>query len=286
MSTPFDNDMIREIQRLAYLEALSAIRREVDDMTDFGLEVSKGNVPGHGVVHKFGSTTNADNGVVTDIWDRANVPENQATWLAPTAARLHDLVSTSALDTGAGTGAQNVLVTGLRTWESKQETELVTLAGLTPVTTAKTWVIIHRMAVVNSGGSSMNFGTITATAATDLTVTAQIEVGNGQTQMAIFGVPRGYTFHVTNFFAHIAIGSPSGSGAEVQGRLNTEPDVQLTQFRLARELSMRDAGSSAVNEPIHPPGPIPGPAIIKLEAISDANDTFVTAGFDGYIVRN
>jgi hypothetical protein len=253
---------------------------------DFALEVSKGKIPGHGVTHKFGSTSNADSGVVTDIWDRANVPQNQAVWIAPTEARIHNLVSTSVNDAAGGSGGLNVFITGLTDWDLPPDGELVALNGTTPAPTTKSWVIVHRMLVLNSGGTFMNEGTITCTAAVDGTVTAQIEPGNGQTQMAILGIPSTHTFHVTNFFSHIALGSPSGSGAAIIGRLNTEPQTQLTQFRLVRELSMRDAGTSAIGMPIGPPGPIAGPAIIKLQAISDAADTLIVAGFDGYIVEN
>jgi hypothetical protein len=253
---------------------------------DFALEVSKGKIPSHGVLHKFGRTENADSGVVTDIWDRANAVDNQPIWVAPTEARIHNLVSTSVNDTALGSGALNVFITGLKTWDSPPEGELVALDGQTPVATQFSWVIIHRMLVLNSGGTFMNEGLITCTAAVDGTVTAQIAAGNGQTQMAIYGIPSTHTFHVTNFFSHIALGSPSGSGAAIEGRLNTEPDTQLPMFRLVRELSMRDAGTSALGMPIQPPGPIAGPAIIKLQATSDAADTIVVAGFDGYIVEN
>ena len=41
--------------------------------TNFGLEVAKGNIPGHSIVHKFGNAPDFDtsDGVV-DVWDGAS----------------------------------------------------------------------------------------------------------------------------------------------------------------------------------------------------------------------
>jgi hypothetical protein len=58
------------------------------------LGIAKGDVPGHKSVNKFGRTTNADSADPTDIWDRANATNDQAIWLAPTAARVHAIAST------------------------------------------------------------------------------------------------------------------------------------------------------------------------------------------------
>lgn len=51
-------------------------------------------------VNKFGKSTNVDSGVETDLWDLTS----QAIWLAPTAAKIHAIVSADATDiTGVGT---------------------------------------------------------------------------------------------------------------------------------------------------------------------------------------
>ncbi len=54
-----------------------------------GLEISKGNVPGHTKFLKFAGTTNVDDGVATDIWDGANSTAVSPLWVPPTAARNH-----------------------------------------------------------------------------------------------------------------------------------------------------------------------------------------------------
>lgn len=81
-------------------------------LTDFMLEVAAGNVPGNKSVNKFGRSTNVDNDVATDIWDRANATHDQDIWIAPTQARIHNIASTSANDDGdpVGVGASFDLI--------------------------------------------------------------------------------------------------------------------------------------------------------------------------------
>ena len=62
---------------------------------EFYLEIAKGNIPGHSHVNKFGHNESIDTGTVPEtVWDQGGV------WVPPTAARTHDIASTSANDTG------------------------------------------------------------------------------------------------------------------------------------------------------------------------------------------
>ncbi len=61
-------------------------------------------------VNKFGRTLNADSGVLTDVWDGANATDDIDIWTPPTAARVHNISSTSAAD--AGTVLSSGVVTG------------------------------------------------------------------------------------------------------------------------------------------------------------------------------
>lgn len=253
---------------------------------EFLLEVAKGTVAGHKAVNKFGSSLNIDSGVDTDIWDGANATTDQDVWVAPTTARTHDITSTSTNDTSAGSGAQTVRIYGLTGWGAAEVTEDITMNGTSNVATANSYVIIYRMFVLTSGGTTINAGNITATAQTDATLTAMILAGYGQTQMAIYGVPSTQTFYITRFFGHIEKGSPAGTEVQFQFLINQEPDSQLTQFRITREASLTVTGTSAIEESATPPIAIPGPAIVKIRGNADTNNTFGTAGFDGVLVDN
>lgn len=245
---------------------------------DPGLYYSRG-------VNKFGRSTNVDSGVATDIWDRANPTATvgqQPIWLAPTAARIHAIVSNSADDDG-DPGAGSVRVYGLQTWDSLETSEDVTLNGTTPVNTVNSYVIIHRM--VQLSGVGINVGYIKATAASDSTITAQINPGEGQTQMAIYGVSSLQTAYMTGFYGSVERDSPQG--AEVTFKLLYSMDVtaSTTLFVTKHTLGTDDA-SGPFHHPYDPYKGFTGPGIIKLQAASDSNDTFADAGFDLKLVGN
>lgn len=63
--------------------------------SDFMLEVAKGGVPGHSHINKFGRNSDIDTDTdPEDVWDGGSL------WVPPTAARIHDITSTSASDAG------------------------------------------------------------------------------------------------------------------------------------------------------------------------------------------
>jgi hypothetical protein len=72
----------------------------------FELQVSRGQIPGHDFVHKFGY--NPTIGVTDEtIWSQGGV------YVYPTTASTMYISSSSTADTAAGTGARTVTVSGL-----------------------------------------------------------------------------------------------------------------------------------------------------------------------------
>jgi hypothetical protein len=247
------------------------------------IEVPEGEVEGHYPVNKFGSTNNADQSTPTDVWDRSTQP----IWLAPTAPRIHALASNNDNDgkTAApnSTGARTVQIFGLQTWDDPESSEIVTLDGTTPVNTLNSYVIIHRMKVVTFGSGGPNIGTITATAADDATVTAQIVPLEGQTSMAIYGVPSTQSLYLASWYSAVDRDSPAG--AKVKVRLLWAEDVenQPTVFTNKMRLSMSIADPPN-QHPFLPHNGFSGPGILKVQVTADSNDTICDGGFDGYVV--
>lgn len=254
-------------------------------VASFDLNVSRGLVTGISTVNKFGrNPNNVDSGVDTDIWDGADATTGNIIWDAPTQARTHTLVSTSANDADGGTGAYSVTVYGLPDWDTAEVSETVTLAGLTPSSaTANAYVIIHRM-VCNFGANSTtsNAGVITATAATDGTITAKIQAGEGQTQMAIYGIPSTQSLYLNDCYG--GVNKNTSGSANISILFNPSPDTSLTTFAVKSTFPSNSAGETMSERVFRPPLKLTGPGIIKIQGNGSAINLDVSAGFGGYLV--
>jgi len=253
---------------------------------DFALEVSRGKIAGISGVNKFGRSTDVDNGVKTDIWDRANAADAQPIWVAPTSAVIHNIVSSSASDDGSppGTGARTIEVFGLTDFDTKEVSETITLNGITNVPTVNSYVVIHRMEVLTKGATNVNVGTITATGVGGGNpITAQINIGEGQTLMAIYAIPSVQIAFMTNFYLSV---QTVASGKEIIGRLlsNREPQNELLNFDTKHVLGIGGSGTTADQHFLLPYKKFEGPCIIKMQAVGDADGMDVSSGFDLYLV--
>ncbi len=160
----------------------------------FLIEVAKGNVPGHSIVHKFGKAT-----VGTTL-----VPiTNSLVYQMPTTAISLEFVSDDADDTSAGTGARQVTIQGLDTnWELVTQT--VATNGLTPVALTTDLRRLFRWYVSESGTyanatANSHDGTLTlrvASAGATWSTIGVLPRPVGQSQIACYTVPDGFRAYV------------------------------------------------------------------------------------------
>lgn len=134
-------------------------------------------------VHKFGY--NADIDLATDpedIWIAGGL------YAYPSAAAATTAKSSSTDDDGApvGTGAQTLTVEGLDT-NLAEVSQTVTMDGTTAVALPIDLFRVNRAYVRAVGSGGVNAGTIDVLHGA--TVLAQIAIGKGQTQQAIYTVP-------------------------------------------------------------------------------------------------
>lgn len=254
--------------------------------TDFALEVARGKIPGVAAFHKFGTNTEIDSGVIADIWDGGYTVASggdSLIWVPPTAARIHQIVSSSVNDDGAplGTGAALVEIFGLGSDYTLQD-EMVILNGTTNVATAKAYTMIHRMVVRAAGSGETNAGDIKATADTDGTVTARIRAGKAQTQMAIYQIPAGKTAYLTEWNGHLERGG--GAAAVCDLYLWVKPFGEV--YQIQDNAGLAETGNSDFAEAFNPYRGCPAKAIIKVQASSGTNNNEVSASFDVYLVDN
>ena len=130
------------------------------------------------------------------------------TYTPQTVTGQRSVASSSANDTAAGTGAQQIMLTYL-TSAFVLESELITLNGTTPVNTVGTDILyVESMVVTQTGTSSgTNLGTIslyTGTAGSGsvwASIAVNSGVGDNMTFWAAHYVPAGVTCYITSMAA-------------------------------------------------------------------------------------
>lgn len=258
---------------------------------DLFLEIPRGKVPGLSSVNRAGRNSVIQiSSTPEDIWDAGGI------WVPPTAARNHNISSTSSSDAGtlvssgtatggstttivdsgatfvsdgvavddsvvndtnsdysivesvdsetqltviesidslgfnsgdsyrvvtpASNGASVIRIEGLD-GDFVKDTEFVILNGTSTVVTVSSFYRIQEMVVAGAVNRDIpNLGDIQAVAITDSTLTAQLNLGQGMTLMAIYTVPSAHTAYVTGIYAELNKPT-SGQGTVVDITLNS-----------------------------------------------------------------
>ena len=163
---------------------------------DFGVEVQKGNVAGHSLVHKFGRNDAIPNGSFAFV----NLLGFTA-WPLSAATTVRVKAGNAADDT-AGNGAREITVQGIDDAFAETSETIATAGGsASSATTASFWRV-HRAWVSACGtyGAANTAAVVIENSAggTDL---IQIGVEEGQTQFAGWTVPLGKTAYLWSVVA-------------------------------------------------------------------------------------
>jgi len=256
----------------------------VNSESEFYMNVSKGDIPGHSHINKFGHNSTATTG--DDVWGGGGVYP-----FYPTAAVNVDIVSTSTSDDEGSTGAIQVIVMGLDSnWNEQQET--VTLNGTGVVQLSNTYIRLFRAFVYEAGTGNTNVGNITVYArSTGSGVTAgdvgiYIGAGDGQTLHCIYTIPSGKTGYFIKGYVGLSNSNKNGEDGTFRWLMKLNNGINgawLTQG----EVGLVNIGSSYWQyEYGVPAGGIPEKTDIKinLHFASAAMDT--VGGFDIVLVDN
>ena len=142
------------------------------------LDAPRGIHPDCTAVHRFSFNASVGTSYET-IWDGV-----AGIYTFPSTAVIMSAVSTSASDT------MGLVITGLDA-DYKEISETVTLAGLTPVSTTKSFLRINYVQIATGS----NVGEINIS--NGGTVYGHISVGNGVQQSTVFSVPAGQSLYIT-----------------------------------------------------------------------------------------
>ena len=149
----------------------------------FDLQVSRGQITGHQTLSLFGYQSAVGNTKIP-VW------ENATTYTYITSASTLTLASSSASDDTLA----SVLINGLDS-NFKPISEILSLNGVTGVTTVNSYFRVNSMIMVSPGTSqTSNVGTITLKQSSN--IVSQINAGIGKTQSTIYTVPAGFSFYL------------------------------------------------------------------------------------------
>jgi len=171
---------------------VSSISR-VGTSEPFDLQVARGQVAFHETQFKFGFNPDIDDSLET-IWAEGGL------YSYLSAASVLKISSSSTDDTSAGTGARTITISGLDA-NYDEISESVTLNGQTAVNTTQSFLRVFRMIVDTAGSGGQNAGVIyagtgTVTSGVPANKYGTIAVGDNQTLMCFWTVPRGYTAYL------------------------------------------------------------------------------------------
>jgi len=151
--------------------------------TDFLLEVSKGNIPGHAMFR----------------WTASNPAESNR-YTFPTAGATMTISSADANDTSAGTGARTVKVDFLDSTYA-EFSETLTLNGQTAVSTSSSDCFrVNTMTVLTAGTGKVNAGKVyvgtgTVTSGVPANIFGTIVADEGASSSGFYTVPLGKTLY-------------------------------------------------------------------------------------------
>ena len=249
---------------------------------DFFTEVARGNVAGWSHVHQLGYNDDVDTlSSPETVWNSAPQP-----MLFLSAAETMYLISDDVADTAAGTGARTVCITGLDS-SFDEIKEIVTLNGLTPVTSVNSYLRIQHVFVVLSGSNESNVGTITMDPSVSGAPARQatIDPDRGEDGNTCFTVPNNFDA----FMAHLTVGvnSREGTGGIKEARVELYKRLPGESWRIVKMYSSRSDGSSASPDLSHTtPEFFPPMTDIRSIADADVSNPSVNVMYDMVLISN
>jgi hypothetical protein len=255
---------------------VSSISR-VGTTEPFYLQVARNQISFHKSNFKFGFNSDVDDSLET-VWAQGGL----YSYLA--SASVLKVSSSSTADTSAGTGARTVELSGLDT-NYDEISETVTLNGQTAVNTTNEFLRINRMVVRSAGTGGQNAGVIyagtgTVTTGVPTNKYATIAIGDNQTVMALWTVPRGYTAYLLQTDITVAT---TQNNKYCTVHLVAKPNGEVFQIK-----DKFVKAESSVHQAYTIPLKFEEKTDIEVRAIGDSSgaDIAISAGLDFIYIQN
>lgn len=242
--------------------------------TDYHYEVAMSKRQGRTTVNKWGYNSDVDTG-----GEEVIARQGGSVAIMTTADTL-DVVSDSANDAAAGTGAQTILISGIDA-NALSQTEIVTLNGVTPVTTVNTWLGVNRVVVLSSGSLQANAGNITLDDTLNAVgIQAYVPSGESVTHQAIFHTQVNHNLLADWLWINCRKLSGGGTPPRVTIRgwsYSRVTDTFYQVFRVDIDESVENTKELKPSQPFV----IGGREVLYFTAETDTNNTVVNCRFSG-----
>ena len=231
----------------------------------FDLNVSRGKVRGASTIHKFGATPSQSINTTATVWDKGDT-------LYPWSAFDTPGVLVAA-QVGAGDNGKVVTIEGLdENFEAISED--FTLSSSGTVTGTKTFKRVYRGYV--SSGAGTNVGELNFSRGG--TQVLRILADAGQTLMAVYTVPAGYTGYLYQGVATAQF------GADATGYMYVRYNSVATIFRVGHTFEVTGGGEYTYKFAF--PQEMPEKTDIDVRLTTRTNNGRFTAAFDILLIKN
>jgi hypothetical protein len=246
----------------------------------FYLKVAMGEIAGYSFIEKFGENPQVDTATTPeDVWDEGGE------YTFSTTAAIDSLSSDDIGDTDI-----DITVVGLDTdWnEVTQTIPTDAVDGRTRV--ALTTNLLRFFRAFNANGVELlgnvyvyENTALTLGKPTDVTkIRGKIQIGHGQTLMAIYSIPAGHTGYFLKGYVGLTTGVTSRSAA-----LTWNARLLGGVFRTQSAIGLSSGGSSTWQYEYPVPVSVPEKSDIKISCTDvGANSTAVSGGFTILLVEN
>ena len=247
---------------------------------DFLIEVQKGNITGHSMVHKFGRG-DAANG----SWSFVNLLASSVGLMAA-ASTVRIKAGGNAADAAGGVGATSVTVQGILATTFLEDTEVIVTAGASASSnTSNSFWRVHRAWVSAVGAYGVaNTADIVIEKSAGSADLIKIAIDEGQTQYGGFTIPAGKTGYLLSVHATV----DTNKTANIRMFTRAEIDTVSAPMQAKRLKLFWDGVQSPgfVYKPYGPELMLAEKTDIWFEAYGDGASSTVTVDFEILLVDN
>ena len=228
------------------------------------LNISRGLVKGTSYVHKFGAVPSMSTNTTGTVWDIGDTVYPWSAWAT---------AGTITIDRAdAGDANKQITVVGLDS-DYNALTETITLTSATGNASTNSFIRVFRAFVVDG---TTNVGLISIKR--NGTTVAAITAGKGQTLMAVYTIPAGYT-------GFLMKGTCSAqAGADATGDMFVRYFGQ-SSFRVGHSFEVAGTGGQYLYE-FATPINIPAKSDIDVRVATRSNNGRYTAAFDIVLIKD